>query len=42
MCGAGDKFVGNENEGWTYAKYLLGHERAGSPAPILSSTVWPI
>ena len=21
--------VGNENEGWTYAKYLLGHERAG-------------
>ncbi|MFM7066994.1 MAG: acyl-CoA dehydrogenase family protein [Gammaproteobacteria bacterium] len=21
--------VGQENEGWTYAKYLLGHERAG-------------
>ena len=21
--------VGEENEGWTYAKYLLGHERAG-------------
>jgi alkylation response protein AidB-like acyl-CoA dehydrogenase len=21
--------VGEENQGWTYAKYLLGHERAG-------------
>ncbi len=21
--------VGEENKGWTYAKYLLGHERTG-------------
>ncbi|MBH9710719.1 pimeloyl-CoA dehydrogenase large subunit, partial [Burkholderia contaminans] len=21
--------VGEENQGWTYAKYLLGHERTG-------------
>ena len=21
--------VGEENKGWTYAKYLLGHERSG-------------
>jgi len=24
-----ENLVGNENEGWTYAKYLLGHERTG-------------
>lgn len=24
-----ENLVGNENEGWTYAKFLLGHERAG-------------
>ncbi|MCH1568557.1 MAG: acyl-CoA dehydrogenase family protein [Parvibaculales bacterium] len=24
-----DNLVGNENEGWTYAKFLLGNERAG-------------
>jgi alkylation response protein AidB-like acyl-CoA dehydrogenase len=22
--------VGEENKGWTYAKYLLGHERTGN------------
>ena len=25
--------VGEENQGWTYAKYLLGHERAGIAGP---------
>ena len=24
-----DNLVGEENQGWTYAKYLLGHERTG-------------
>jgi alkylation response protein AidB-like acyl-CoA dehydrogenase len=24
-----EQLVGQENEGWTYAKYLLGHERTG-------------
>ncbi|CAM5187759.1 hypothetical protein OURE66S_03101 [Oligella ureolytica] len=24
-----ENLVGKENEGWTYAKYLLGHERTG-------------
>jgi len=24
-----ENLIGNENEGWTYAKFLLGHERAG-------------
>jgi alkylation response protein AidB-like acyl-CoA dehydrogenase len=27
--GAGANLVGEENKGWTYAKYLLGHERTG-------------
>ena len=25
-----DNLVGEENKGWTYAKYLLGHERTGT------------
>ena len=24
-----ENLVGEENKGWTYAKYLLGHERTG-------------
>jgi alkylation response protein AidB-like acyl-CoA dehydrogenase len=24
-----ENLVGEENRGWTYAKYLLGHERTG-------------
>jgi acyl-CoA dehydrogenase len=24
-----DNLIGEENKGWTYAKYLLGHERTG-------------
>jgi alkylation response protein AidB-like acyl-CoA dehydrogenase len=27
-----DNLVGQENKGWTYAKYLLGHERTGIAA----------
>jgi alkylation response protein AidB-like acyl-CoA dehydrogenase len=27
MCGAGQNLVGEENKGWTYAKYLLTYER---------------
>ncbi len=26
---AAENLVGEENQGWTYAKYLLGHERSG-------------
>lgn len=25
-----DQLIGEENKGWTYAKYLLGHERTGN------------
>src|SRR5437879_453700 len=27
-----ENLVGQENKGWTYAKYLLGHERTGIAA----------
>jgi alkylation response protein AidB-like acyl-CoA dehydrogenase len=29
VCVPPDQLVGKENEGWTYAKFLLGHERLG-------------
>src|SRR5262249_29504069 len=34
-----DNRVGEENQGWTYAKYLLGHERTGN-AGIGNSKRW--
>ena len=30
-----DALIGEENQGWTIAKYLLEHERGGSSAPFL-------
>ena len=35
-----DNRVGEENKGWTYAKFLLGHERTGIAEIMLK--YWPV
>lgn len=35
----GDQLIGEENAGWSYAKFLLGNERVGV-APVTATKVW--
>lgn len=36
-----DQLVGEENQGWTYAKFLLGNERTGIAGVAAPRCAWP-